>query len=83
MTVMNWEDMCIKYRGFCVATLEKKPADRITLVAVGKTFEEVEENAKNNGYPDAAVYCVPLEDTLFIGGGYEIPLSQVHFPKEI
>ena len=75
--------MCTKYRGFCVAVLEKKPADWVTLVAIGKTFHEVEENAKKNGYPDAEVYCVPLEDTLFIGGGYEIPLSQVHFPKEI
>lgn len=55
----------------------------MTVVAVAKRFSEAEENAKKNGYPDAQVYCVPLEDTLFIGGGYEIPLSQVHFSKEI
>ncbi len=83
MTAISWTDMCTKYRGFCVAVLEKKPGDRVTVVAVAKRFSEAEENAKKNGYPDAQVYCVPLEDTLFIGGGYEIPLSQVHFSKEI
>lgn len=83
MTAMNWTEMCIKYKGFSVAILEKDPGDWVTVVATGKTFEEAEENAKKSGYPQAEVYCVPEEDTLFVGGGYEIPLSKVHFPKEL
>ncbi len=59
--------------------LEKDPdpADWITVVATGKEFREAEENAKKNGYPNAFIAFLQERNTLNIGGGYEIELSDV------
>jgi Family of unknown function (DUF5678) len=79
MAAKDLTEIARMYKGLYVALLGKD----LTVVAIGKTFEEATEKAASNGYAHAEVYCVPKEDTLFMGGGYEIPLSKVHFPSEV
>jgi len=61
---IDWTQICKKYKGLWVG-LKK---DEKTVVASGKTVQEVMEKAKKRGYPKPILFCVPTKILPYIGG---------------
>lgn len=77
MGAIDWTYIQRNYKGLYVAVLEDE--GKATVVATGKTFREALDNARRDGQHEAYISYVQEEIGLAIGGGYEIPLSHVHF----
>ena len=61
---IDWTQICKKYKGLWVG-LKK---DEKTVVASGKTVQEVMEKAKKKGYPMPILFRVPTKILPYIGG---------------
>ena len=62
MKAIDWTHLT-KYKGLWVGLKD----DEVTVVASGKTLDEVLDKAQKNGYPNPILYKVPLKEMYFVG----------------
>ena len=64
MSAVDWTEISQKYKGQWVGLKH----DEKTVVAVGKTVQEVMEKAKQNGYEKPILFRVPTKIIPYVGG---------------
>ena len=64
MSAIDWTEICKKYKGLWIG-LKK---DEKTVVASGKTVQEVMKGAENKGYPKPILFRVPTKIIPYVGG---------------
>lgn len=63
MKVIDWTDIHKKYKGLWVGLKD----DEETVVASGKTIDEVMDKSQKKGYQTPILYKVPVKLTYFVG----------------
>lgn len=63
MAAIDWTHIYKKYKGLWVGLKD----DEKTVVASGKTVQEVMEKANKRGYPKPILFRVPTKIMLYVG----------------
>lgn len=64
MVVIDWTNICKKYKGLWVALKD----DKKTVVASGETVKEVMQKAQKKGFKEPILFHVPTKILPYVGG---------------